>query len=118
MTLSEAIVVLALVLRAENAALAAGDAAGAARLLPEKQAAVAALREATPVELPSLAAVKNLRDLVAENGERLALAIEVQGRVLELVARAARHAQPALGRYGRKGMASESRQPVALAVRA
>ncbi len=109
------------VLRTENAALAAGDLAAAAALLPEKEAAAAALRAALPdaVVDPALAAM--LRDASRENGERLSLAIEVQGRVLELVARAARACAPVLaqyGQYGRRGALRGGMAAQALTVRA
>ena len=117
MTLDEAIVRLAVVLRAENDALAEADATAAARLLPEKLAAVEAVRGAMPGPLPTLSNAARLRGLVEENGRRLALAIEVQSRILELVARAARAAAPGPLLYGR-GATAQGRGGVAFAVRA
>ena len=109
---------LAQVLRTENMALSLGDLESVARLLPEKTAAAAALLAALPdgVPDPEMAAV--LRQLGTENGERLSLAIEVQGHVLELVARAARHCMPAPGQYGRHGTITPSLAAQALAMRA
>lgn len=116
-TLDEATVRLAVVLRAQNDALAAADAAGAARLLPEKVAAVEAVRGAMPGPLSSLANAARLRGLMEENGRRLALAIEVQSRILEMVARAARSAAPGPLLYSR-GRAAPPRAAMAFTVRA
>ena len=109
---------LAHVLRAENAALAAHDAPAAAALLPEKRAAAEALRATLPGTTPTPDLVAALRALVAENTERLALAIEVQGRILEMVARAARAATQPDTRYGRHGLAAATTPAQALEVRA
>lgn len=109
------------VLRSENQALAGGDAEAAARLLPEKEEAAGALRAALVLgagPAPDAATATVLRALTVENGERLSLAIEVQGRVLELVARAARQCVPRPSRYGRRGTMAPSAAAQALAVRA
>ncbi len=94
MSLDAATARLAHILRAENAALAEGDATAATALLPEKLAAVDALRAALP-GAPDPATAATLRDLAAENTRRLTQALEVQARILELVVRAARHTTPA-----------------------
>ena len=109
---------MAEVLRAENAALADGDLVEASRLLPEKTAAAAALRDAIPDAAPDPAMAATLRALSTENGERLSLAIEVQGRILELVARAARSCAPAPTQYGRRGTLAGTIGAQALALRA
>lgn len=117
MSLAAATARLALVLRAENAALADGDAEAAALLLPEKLAAVEAVRTATPDPRPTAAETSTLRDLLDENSSRLALAIDVQSRILELVARAARQAAPGPMLYGRRA-ACAGRDAMALALKA
>lgn len=109
---------LAEVLRQENAALADGDLVAAARLLPDKEEAVAALRAALPEEVPDPAMAAMLRQLSVENGEKLSFAIEVQGRVLDLVARAARQCAPAPAQYGRGGLMRGGGGAQALVLRA
>jgi hypothetical protein len=109
---------LAQVLTAENAALAAGDLIGAARLLPEKNAAADALRAALPNASPDAGITARLKRLSQENAERLSLAIEVQGRILELVARAARQSMPQAGQYGRRGTTAPGMAAQAITLRA
>lgn len=109
---------MAQVLRAENQALSDGDLVAAGRLLPEKESAATALRAALPDAVPDPDMAALLRRLSVENGERLSLAIEVQGRILELVARAARMTAPAPGQYGRRGTMAPGIAAQALALRA
>ncbi|MGI4952371.1 MAG: hypothetical protein ACRYGM_11230 [Janthinobacterium lividum] len=109
---------LARVLTAENAALAAGDLIGAARLLPEKNAAADALRAALPNASPDAGIAARLKRLSDENAERLSLAIEVQGRILELVARAARQSVPQASQYGRRGTTAPGTAAQAITLRA
>lgn len=78
------------ILQAENAALRAGDAVGAAALLARKQAAAATFAAAhrrgrAP---PPHGVVRQLNDLADENKALLERAIAVQGRVIETLARA------------------------------
>lgn len=117
MTLRDAVMRLTLVLGAENVALMDGDAEAAARLLPEKLAAVEAVRTAMPDPGPTKVEAASLRDLLEENTSRLALAIDVQSRILELVARAARAAAPGATMYGRRA-GNAGRGALALAFRA
>lgn len=113
------------VLTAENAALLALDAPAAAALLEEKLAAArelaeAAARRPAARQTPESAGMAlQLRDLAEENRRLLERAILVQGRVLDLVARAARQgvAQSG-GRYGAGGAAASDRGAMALHVRA
>ena len=113
---------LALVLRAENDALACGDHVAAALLLPEKRAATAALQAALPGSTPDASSAAHLRTLAIENAAALTQAIEVQGRILEMVARAARAASPGAVRYGAQGgltgAATSSMAALALTLRA
>ena len=118
MTFNDAAKQLALVLRAENDHLAAGAPDLAARLLPQKQAATAALQAASPAATIDLQLAATLRDLAEENRTRLAGAIEVQGRILEMVARAARLASPPPPRYGARGATRSNIGAMALALRA
>lgn len=118
MSMTSAMLRMIDLLRAENDALADGDMEAAASLLPAKEAAAAALRDALPnaVADPDLAAT--LRRLSIENGERLSLAIEVQGRILELVARAARQCAPPPQQYGRRGSMAAATAAQTLALQA
>lgn len=118
MNLDQPIRRLALVLRAENDALASGDNAAATKLLPEKQAATAALQAAIPGAAIDPRQAAHLRDLANENAARLTQAIEVQGRIIEMVARAARATAPGDVRYGRHGAAKPSMGALALTLRA
>lgn len=106
---------LSRVLAAENAALLALNIPAAAALLDEKLAAarelaqVSAGRPAT--RHPDAAGLAlGLRDLAQQNRMLLEQAIVVQGRVLDMVARAARQgvAQSG-GRYGAGGAAAMDR---------
>lgn len=118
MTFEDAARQLALVLRAENDALAAGAPDTAAQLLPQKQAATAALQAAAPSATVDARVASTLQELAGQNRALLAQAIEVQGRILEMVARAARLAAPAPVRYGAQGAPRSSIGAMALALRA
>jgi hypothetical protein len=113
------------VLTAENAALRAFDALAAAALLEEKLAAARGLAEASAAhpaarQTPEAAGLAlQLRDLANENRRLLERAILVQGRVLDMVARAARQgAAQSGGRYGASGTAAPDRGAMTLHVRA
>ena len=100
-----ATVQLADVLAVENAALRAVDIRRAAAMLGRKQAALAALTSATaagPEQRAAMqAAVGRLRSLAEENRRLLERAIEVQSRVLGVLAGVARRARaPGYGRSG------------------
>lgn len=113
------------VLAAENTALLALDVPAAAALLEEKLAAARGLAQVSagrPAarQTPELAGLAlRLRDLAEENRRLLEHAILVQGRVLDMVARAARQgvAQSG-GRYGAGGAAALDRGAIALHMRA
>ncbi|MGH7040517.1 MAG: hypothetical protein ACREFY_00100 [Acetobacteraceae bacterium] len=108
---------LVAVLEAENAALDAMDLAGAAALLGRKQHAAEEFAASVHLPLaipPQLSA--RLREAAARNRALLERGLEVQGRVLAIVASAAR---PATIGYGARGMAgSGGGRAVALSVRA
>ena len=93
------------ILRAENAALTRLDVAGASALLEQKLAAARELGSTPPLpRTPEAAAMAlRLRDLADENRHLLERAILVQGRVVELVARAARGAARVALSYGANG---------------
>jgi len=99
------------VLTAENASLLALDMPAAAALLDEKLAAARGLAQAAvarPADAAGLAL--QLRDLAQQNRALLERAIVVQGRVLDMVARAARQGvAQAGGRYGAGGAAALDR---------
>jgi hypothetical protein len=123
MTLNDASRQLAQVLRTENDLLRAGDADGAARLLPQKQRAAQALRDALPGSSPDAEWAGLLRALAEENRTLLHHAMDVQARILEMVARAARSAAPGPVGYGargalRPGTARSSIGAMAMALRA
>jgi hypothetical protein len=104
-TLAEAMGRLAGALAEENARLRAMDLAGAAAMLTAKQEAAAAFeaaRAGRPAASTALReAARRLRAEVEENRRLLLRAIEVQKRVIGIVAGAGRP-KPA-GRYGRTG---------------
>ena len=113
------------VLTAENAALRALDAPAAAALLEEKLAAarglaeVSAVRPAAPQTPETAGLALRLRDLAAENRRLLERTIQVQARVLDMVARAARQgAAQSGGRYAASGMAAPDRGAMTLRLRA
>lgn len=113
------------VLTAENAALRALDASAAAALLPEKLAAARGLTEASAMrpaapQSPEMAGLAlQLRDLAAENQRLLERTMQVQARVLDMVARAARQgASQVGGRYIASGVAVPDRGAVTLHMRA
>ena len=117
---------LAEVLTAENAALRALDAPAAAALLEDKLAAARNLAQAAAAGRPAAQQTPEaaglalrLRDLAEENRRLLERAIQVQSRVLDMVARAARQgAAQSAGRYGASGAAAPDRGAMALFVRA
>lgn len=113
------------VLTAENATLLALDAPAAAALLEEKLAAARSLAEASAARPAALQTPESaglalqLRDLAEENRQLLERAIQVQSRVLDMVARAARQgAAQSSGRYGASGAAAADRGAMALHLRA
>ncbi len=111
------------VLLAENAALQAMDLDTLPPLFQEKSAAAVdlAVAAAKPVaHTPALKAqAGRLRDLTAENQRLLARAIDVQDRVLRLVASAARQAGlRQAARYGAAGRPRPDHAAVALQTRA
>jgi len=107
---------LAQVLTAENTALQGLDIPAATALLDEKLAAARGLAAAAAIrpaarQTPETARLAlQLRDLAQQNRLLLEHAIVVQGRVLDMVAHAARQgvAQTA-GRYGAGGVAALDR---------
>lgn len=118
MTLDQAGRRLAALLREENALLAANDTDAAVLLIGEKQAALAALERALPGRVTDPALATELRELAVRNRALLAQAIHVQGRILELVARAARAAAPGAVRYGAGGARRTDGGALALTLRA
>jgi len=116
---------LARVLMDENAALLALDVPAAAALLEEKLTAARGLAQLSAVrpaarQTPEVAGLAlRLRDLAEENRRLLEHAILVQGRVLDMVARAARQGvAQSNGRYGAGGTAALDRGAMALHMRA
>jgi hypothetical protein len=103
--LQAAAIQLADTLAAENAALRALDLPGAAALLVQKQAALAAFAAARTCGRPAPALLPTairLRELAEENRRLLERAITVQTRVLGVLAGAARSVNVA-PRYSRSG---------------
>lgn len=109
---------LAALLREENALLAANDMDAAVLLVGEKQAALAALERALPGSMTDPAMASELRALAMRNRTLLTQAMQVQGRILEMVARAARAAAPGAVRYGAGGTRRTDGGALALTVRA
>jgi len=119
-SLIDAVQTLSRLLIEENTALAAMDFARAGAVLAPKHAAADALaaawRAAPPHEIPQAELVA-LGHLAEENRRLLNRALRVQRRVLELVARAARAADPT-ARYGSSGeLRSRTAAPRALVTR-
>ena len=111
------------VLLAENAALAGLDHLALPGLLQEKLAAsqdlASAVERPGPQTPEGAALALRLRDLAAENQRLLAGAIDVQGRVMRLVAGAVRHARmQAPPRYGAAGQPRHDGGAMALLTRA
>jgi hypothetical protein len=120
---------LAEALRAENEALARLDLGAAADLARRKRQAAEAFEAAYAAASrsgaratgeargPAEAMAVNLRDLTAENRKLLERAIELQARVIETIAGAAK--PPGPGTYGARGMVREGRGgPVSVLSRA
>jgi hypothetical protein len=105
------------VLQAENAALEAMDLERAAALLGAKQAATAALAAAPCADA---AAVAEIRALAERNRTLLERGMAVQGRLIGMVAQAARQANAAESTgYGASGTPRGARMPaITLAARA
>ena len=112
---------LAGVLSRENEALQRLDYSAAVALVPAKEAVIATLGKATahlpPMQhTPALAALgQRLRSLAAENQALLERAIEVQTRIVRIVARAA---EPGAtdGRYTVRGGRAQPKRVMALAL--
>ena len=114
------------VLQAENAALAAHDHVAATRLLGEKQRRIAAFDLARAVTVPLLdgpardeahAFGLELQALAGRNVALLERAMDVQSRVIGIVADAARRqARAAAPGYGRRGRISPVSRPDAYAI--
>ncbi len=83
---------LAAALERENAALTALDLAAIGPLLAEKEAALASLSAAPPPSQALIEAAHAVAALARRNRALLQHAITVQGRVIALIARAARPA--------------------------
>ena len=98
MTPSDAAHALEAILAAENAALERHDAEAAIALLEHKLAAAEALR---PEGLDPERG-ERLKALAAENRRLLERAIDVQSRIVTMVARAAQTVPP-VSRYGAEG---------------
>ena len=100
MNRNDAASALEAVLVAENAALERADPQAAVALVKQKVAAANALDAGSVSD----EAAERLRDLAAENRRLLEGAIEVQNRIITIIARAAQ-AVPSTSRYGAEGKA-------------
>lgn len=119
MKLTNAVELLAGVLERENVALANLDLVRAASFLAEKRAAVETLAGATFAGEATIEAMPRLRDLAAENRRLLERAMAVQGRVIEVIARAGTRTVATAGYRANGGLAAYGRQqPLALSARA
>lgn len=111
------------VLEQENGALTRTDFRSAVALIPIKEAALADLAQqqklaASPkpiVKMSLVALGQRLTDLAAENQILLKRAIDVQTRIVQIVARAAAP-PPALARYGNQRNKAASRDVAAVAL--
>lgn len=117
----QAATLLADVLARENEALQRLDYSAAVALVPTKEAVIATLAKATadlpPVEhTPAVAALgQRLRSLAAENQALLERAIEVQTRIVRIVARAGAPSATD-GRYTVRGGREQPNRVMALAL--
>ncbi len=98
------------ILVAENEALERHDADAAAALLDQKLAAAHALETAAV----SLEQAQRLRDLATENRRLLERAIDVQGRIITMVAQAVQETT-AHARYGSAGRTVRADAALAIA---
>jgi hypothetical protein len=110
------------VLDQENDALRAMDLRRAVTLLPEKTVAIAALiaADGAPSEPPDpdlVSTLARLERLAEENRQLLEQAIDVQKRVIGIVARAAASVAVAPN-YGMQGQRAHLAGPMALSTRA
>ena len=124
---------LAGVLERENVALRALDFSAATQLTEDKARALAALmarhadnRQTTPDRSRALVTIRaRLEGLTIENQRLLATALQVQGRVMAVIARAAARdaarqapGYDASGGYGTGGAATTRPAPIAISARA
>jgi hypothetical protein len=122
-TLAHAADSLASVLEEENQALQALDFAAAVSLLGAKQRAAARFVEAerqtrslAPAARTGMGArCRRLHGLVADNRRLLERALLAQGRVIAVIARAARNSPEAVPHYGARGTPVAPSRPFALA---
>lgn len=122
LALEQAALTLAAAMAAETTALEAGDYAAAIRAAPEKARAMEAFlaARATQGGAPagrSRGALESLRQAALANRIALERAINVQGRIIELLARAAQRQPDAPGGYGLAAARPAAAAPVALSVK-
>jgi hypothetical protein len=106
---------LADVLARENAALKRMDLPAAVALVPQKEAALAEMTRTAPKAATQSPALRTLAGLAEENRVLLERAIEVQTRIVRLVARAI-VPNPQGARYKRPNEWKPSQRTMALAV--
>jgi flagellar biosynthesis/type III secretory pathway chaperone len=122
---------LAELLAEENAALAAADIPRAIKLVEAKAEALASLHAMLPLSSPGTTASgseewrqaeqlsRRLQHEMIENRKLLEQAIQVQSRIIGMIARAMPRALAASApRYGAKGVAQHLRQAIAVSSRA
>jgi hypothetical protein len=118
-------IALATLLEQENRLLETLDLAAAAALLPAKQSATATFLRAqghtataggAAARGAMMALGTRLRALAAENRRLLERGLAAQGRVIAVIARAARVHATKVPRYGASGTLAGPRTPVAIAI--
>jgi len=111
---------LAEILARENTALRAMDFPAATALHDAKAQALTALNTALDQEPPPTdpaPVAERLKTLAADNRDLLAMALGVQGRVIEVIAGSiARRMAQAAPAYGRPAIRAPSTRPAAIAV--
>ncbi len=127
--LASAAAALCALLEQENRLLGSLDLAAAAALLPAKQSAAAAFVRAQghtqasgglplPAREAAMKLSARLRALAAENRRLLERGLAAQGRVIAVIARAARNHPATPPRYGASGVLAGPRTPSPLAISA
>ncbi len=107
------------VLETENAALRQHDATHVAALVAEKLDAAQALTDMIAAgAAPPPGSLARLRAAIEENSTLLELALQVQGRIVALVMRAARAVDGAATGYSARGTETRAGGPIAFTTRA
>ena len=106
------------ILQQENEALRRGDTTAAVSYSVEKAQACQAVADAGPPARYQDELGRRLMAMATENGQLLEEAIQIQTRIVEIVARAAHRADRAAPSYGARGYEPTETSALALVTRA